>query len=537
MHQLIIVDRQRSNHMKIRKYLEETDLEYTIVAEVTSAEDAENVLKENPIDLIIADDTLPRKSGLQLYIDNKEAYNGLHMILFTDYNRFNNTRDTYTDGRIDYLFKPIRRNDVVKSLMQMDKLILDFDRRKQEQFLLRESYDANLEVFKDRFLINLIHGHVEDDLQILDQLDYFKIPHGTSYVVGVMKIDEYRKYQLALDEDEKQFLIFKALNVINNYLDSHNLGFSFINRYDEICYIITVELDDEVLFDHCYAIQDVLMERLSLRGTIGLGHTYSRPSFISVSYEQARAAINHNFYLGLGSIIHIDYVAKDTDLAFNYPSYQEHYMVDHVVNGNANEAIAILDKLFQALRLANTLPRHYYSLLIIDILVTINRRAAESNVSIENFFKHYLQLNEINAISTADEAQDYLKKALMDICKYQEEKRGENKEKLLEEILNYVSSYYANKISLKRAAEYLKTTPQYLESLIYQRYDKTFFDYCMFVRLSKAKELLRTTNYTTTEISAQIGFNSSEYFVAIFRQQVHMSPSEYRHQSKFNPDL
>ncbi len=536
MHRLIIVDRQRSNHLKIRRYVEESGLEFEVVGEYTNAEDAQNALAQATIDLVIADDALPRKNGLQIYLDNNEAYPHMHMILFTDYNRFNNTRETISDGRIDFLFKPVRRNDVVKSLIQMNNIIEDGKSRTQAQSELRQTYEDHIEVFKDRFLINLIHGHLEGDLVILDQFDYFGLKHGEDYSVGILKIDEYRKYQLALDEDEKQFLIFRALNVVTTYLDSHKIGLCFINRYDEICLLITETMSKEALFDHCYLIQEQLSELLSLRATIGLGNTYSRPSFISVSYGQARAAVKHNFYLGLGSVIHINYVAKDTDLAYYYPRDSEQQMIEHVVNGNEKAALKILHQLFQALSIVTTLQPHYFSLLVIDVLVNINRTASENNVSIENFFKDYIRLNEINEIISAQMAYDYLESTLADICKYQSKHRVTKQTELIDQIFAYVSTYYANKISLKRAAEYLGTTPSYLEKLIYQKYDKSFYDYCMFVRLSKAKELLRTTTYSTAEVANTIGFNNTEYFSAIFRQHNHMSPSQYRHQSKYDVD-
>lgn len=537
MNNVIIVDRQKSNQLKIRQYVRESGLDMKVVGEVTDAGSAEAILRREKVDLIIADDTLQGRTGFQLYNDNVETYPGLHMILFTDYSRFNNTKELLSGGHIDYLFKPVRKNDVVKSLMQIDHLINEGKVRQHEQTLLREHYETSMEVFKDRFLINLIHGHISDDLQITEQLTYFNIPHSDIYTVAVMKIDEYRKYQLALDEDEKQFLIFKAQSTIRNYLDMHELGFCFINRYDEICFIITEEDNPEPLMDHCYAIQELLQETLNLRGTIGLGNTYSRPTFISVSYNQARAALGHNFYLGSGSVIHISYVAKTHDLAYYYPRNQEQRMIEATVNGNTSLALTILQKLYQALSLVDELPAHYFSLLVIDILVNINRTAAENDASIENFFKSYVRLNEINDIDSSEKAYEYLKDAIRGISDYQNNLRERSQEQLLDDIMYYVSTYYANRISLKRAAEYLKTTPAYLERLIMDRHDKSFFDYCMFIRLSKAKELLRTTKFSTGEVAAQIGFNNTEYFSAIFKQHIHMSPSEYRHQSRFDKNL
>lgn len=537
MHNLIIVDSQPANHPKIRQYIKDSGLELKILATVQTAAEAEAILKSDTVDLIIADDALKGKTGLQLFNENHDAYPNLYMILLADYNRFNNTKELLSGGQIDYLFKPVRKNDVIKSLIQMTHMINEGKKHHSEQVILRENYETSMDVFKDRFLINLIHGHIDSDLQITDQFTYFGISYKTSYVVGVMKIDEYRKYQLVLDEDEKQFLIFKAHHAIHNYLTHKNLGFCFINRFDEICFVITEEDRPEALMDHCYAIQETLHDLLNLRGTIGLGNTYSRPSFISVSYNQARAALGHKFYLGSGSVIHISYVAKESEMAYYYPRSQEQLMIENTVNGDSAMALSILKNLYQALSLVESLSQHYFPLLVIDVLVNINRTASENDVSIEGFFKHYIRLNEINDLKSPTEAYKYLEDAITHICNYQNDHRKIHNNQLLNDIEYYVTTYYANKISLKRAAEYLKTTPFFLEKLIFNKYEQSFYDYCMTIRLDKAKEFLRTTTYSTGEVALKIGFNNTEYFSAIFKQHSHMSPSEFRHQSRFNKHL
>ena len=46
-------------------------------------------------------------------------------------------------------------------------------------------------------------------------------------------------------------------------------------------------------------------------------------------------------------------------------------------------------------------------------------------------------------------------------------------------------------------------------------------------QLDKAKELIREENYTFTEISEKLGFNTSQYFTTVFKRVSGMTPSEY----------
>lgn len=60
----------------------------------------------------------------------------------------------------------------------------------------------------------------------------------------------------------------------------------------------------------------------------------------------------------------------------------------------------------------------------------------------------------------------------------------------------------------------------------------TFNELLVAIRIERAKTLLRETDWTFTIISSHLSFRSSSYFLALFRQKVGCTPSEYRHREK-----
>lgn len=532
MYNLLIVDSKKQNHQKIKHYLDNARLEFVVVGEVFSAEEAEVILHSTRIDLIISDNQLPKKNGLQLFYDNKNTYPYLHIILFTNYNQFSNSKEIMSDGRIDFIFKPVRHNDVTKSLMAMQNLIRDFHQAQNTLKQLRISYDTHVDVFKDIFLMNLVHGHLDDSTNINRQFKHFNVQIEHNFAVGLFKIDHYKQYQLALNEDEKQFFIFKILTFIKDFWNTSNLGVTFINRYDEICFIISHHLDKDLFINHCQTLQTSLFISLNIRGTIGLGSFYSESSSIHLSYNQARVALRHHSYLGTNSVIHIDYTPAKSDQTYHHSFNKEYEMISEVIHGNIVTALDFLNTLMDSTLIPDSLPNHYYSMLIMDLLISIHKSALKNGVPIDNFFDDYIDFNAIGTIKDSYAAKAYLNAAIVKICNHQIDLRRIHKNRLLDHILDYVNTYYASKISLKRAAKYLQTTPNYLEEVIFSEYDKTFYDFCISVRLIMAKELLDHTNYTTQEISIKVGFNSIDYFNAIFKQHIHITPLEYRHRAE-----
>ena len=56
----------------------------------------------------------------------------------------------------------------------------------------------------------------------------------------------------------------------------------------------------------------------------------------------------------------------------------------------------------------------------------------------------------------------------------------------------------------------------------------TPMQYITFLRITRAKELLRSTDYSIQEISSMVGYENPLYFSRIFKKQTGYSPSEYR---------
>ena len=66
-------------------------------------------------------------------------------------------------------------------------------------------------------------------------------------------------------------------------------------------------------------------------------------------------------------------------------------------------------------------------------------------------------------------------------------------------------------------------------SAVFSQYTgKTFTEYLLYLRLGKAKELLRTTGEKSSRIAYEAGYNDAHYFSYIFKKNTGMTPSEYR---------
>lgn len=96
------------------------------------------------------------------------------------------------------------------------------------------------------------------------------------------------------------------------------------------------------------------------------------------------------------------------------------------------------------------------------------------------------------------------------------------------QVLDYIHAHLGEDMSLRSLAEQLHLSVHYFGRLFRQSIGKTPHQYVTECRLEKSKQLLKQTNLSITEITAQVGFKSQSHFTTVFRQQMQVTPLQFR---------
>lgn len=110
--------------------------------------------------------------------------------------------------------------------------------------------------------------------------------------------------------------------------------------------------------------------------------------------------------------------------------------------------------------------------------------------------------------------------------------RGADKKAVPQEvefICNYMNEHYSEKITLNEIADSVGFSKYYISRLFKQHMGVTIIDYLIKIRLDKAKELLKTGEYSIKQISYMIGYSDPNYFTWSFKKYLGMSPIKYRY--------
>ncbi len=109
----------------------------------------------------------------------------------------------------------------------------------------------------------------------------------------------------------------------------------------------------------------------------------------------------------------------------------------------------------------------------------------------------------------------------------------EKTDNLYERIVNCINLNYASITSNQDIADALSYHPYYLNKVFREARGITIHKYIMEVRLNKAAELLRETDYPISDVAASVGFSNPEHFAKCFRKEFGASPTEFRSQNSY----
>lgn len=94
-------------------------------------------------------------------------------------------------------------------------------------------------------------------------------------------------------------------------------------------------------------------------------------------------------------------------------------------------------------------------------------------------------------------------------------------------IIKYLNGHYTQDVPLKNVAALFHLNASYVSQLIKAETGQTYTQYVTQLRISKAKELLRTTNLSLAQVSEAAGFNDYFYFIKKFKREVGVTPGKF----------
>ena len=94
-------------------------------------------------------------------------------------------------------------------------------------------------------------------------------------------------------------------------------------------------------------------------------------------------------------------------------------------------------------------------------------------------------------------------------------------------LIRYIQENYRD-VNLCAIGERFHYTPEYASRIIKETTGMTFTEIVLRIRMEKAKEMLLNTSLTIASIAEEIGYDSQEHFIRVFKKNNHTTPTTFR---------
>lgn len=250
---------------------------------------------------------------------------------------------------------------------------------------------------------------------------------------------------------------------------------------------------------------------------------------ICISYRDAINANEKQRATSSGSIVFSN-TSVQTTANFNYPIDLESQIIDNVLNGNKPVVEETLSNLLHENLYNLTLDDDKKRELKIVLLGTINRVINRMGKNIGDVFGDassvYLKLA---ADTTSEEFIKNIKTIFHELCVYNENRKAEGRDKLANEIIDFIEQNFGDfEMSLEKTAKEFYVSENHISRVLKNKTGKSYKAYLIDIRIKEAKNLLRTTSLTVSDIAEKVGYADLRAFNKLFKKYTGNTPGEYR---------
>lgn len=240
--------------------------------------------------------------------------------------------------------------------------------------------------------------------------------------------------------------------------------------------------------------------------------------------------MNHKLKIDDKDVLHLQYINMERGFS-HYPHNEDMLQYEYLRDGNL-ASVEESSKMFQPEKqghLSDDPIRNLKYLFVVNTALA-SRFAVEGGLPLETSYAiSDLYIQKMDRLYTAEEIC-LLRQEMF--AHYTSQVALAKKEKVFSkpiiQCLAYIDAHLHENLHLSDLATYVHLNPTYLSTLFKNETSQTFSAYITKTRIETAKNMLKNSEYSYTQISSALSFSSQSHFTKVFREQTGYTPKKYR---------
>jgi len=543
MLKLLIADDEPMELSMIQRAVNWNELGIELVGTACDGEEADALEEQLRPDIIITDVVMPVKNGMRLAETVKERHPEVHFIFVSGHRSFEYAQFGIKHDVDAYILKPITPSRLQETVEKVARTCTEEKRRQFEQEQFFSVLSDNMPKLRQLFFEELITD-VPSEEYAERQLSFYDI-HLSSQRLCVVLFRLTSSDAVESDVKQRKLLQFQILDAIGEMISSVP-GVCCWARSDSEYVIICNCAEKDAVPQLSTLAQNILnniQSACAVPMIAGIGEPTDGFTMLPVCYKTACAAADHSLFTGSGRIILYSDVARRGSETIPVPTALRDEIARAVSTGNATQLRRYFDELRQLLS-GDSVSKSYVRNICVSIMSNAISGAMQvsdpsergeggnppGNISgnPSGNLPGNLPYDRLFTLHTLDEILSYTESFLLELCARTAEGVHGRHNAIAAKIKEIVSERIDKDISMELLADALFLSRGYISHVFKDVTGESISRYVTREKMSRAKLLLRDPTLKITAIAESCGYDNPTYFSSVFRNEVGVSPKEYR---------
>lgn len=462
-----------------------------------NGQEAYDIIRSQHIDLMITDISMPQMDGIQLFKRVHEDYPNIRCIFLSSYSDFTYAKEAISLGVENYLLKPIKVDELNSSI-----------RKSLDNISMHKHIAQNL------FLDNVLYRWITDTISCEELTERCRHVNINLY---------FRNYCVTMIRLKQRDYIRKPIATFISHLQAPLDTYHFID-YDG--YHIFIIGGHHITQDYVKSMLTEAMQECGFQSDYlaAIGIIAEGSSNVPLSYQSTLDTLQiHQNAVG-------QYIACAKEaISIEISEFQLNQIIVGLTANSEHTEENDFEDLFRLTFENFTLYPleeinyfiNIFPLRLIRHAISIGQIDANAELGLASNAYHFEEF------PTEKELYKWFTNVLS-FCQILIRQKANRLSPVILHAMQYVADNYATYVSIKDFCARHNMNASYLGFIFKKETGVYFNDYITQLRINRATNLLKSSNYKISKISDMVGFTNTSYFIACFKKQIGISPVRYR---------
>jgi two-component system response regulator YesN len=478
---------------------------------------------------------MPEMNGLELIRHVTYLQAGVKCILLSGYSEFEYARQAIQLQAIEYLLKPVRM-DALKEVLK--RAVSQWHEEQAASLSQQKTFNTlkeQLSTIRERFLFDLLQGIRFSKEQYETKLEELELPfrYNTTVCLMIIRMEEqFSRY----NPNDLVLMEYAVYNIVSEVLESQ---FHLWHTKDDYGYHVYVLAPSKNrIFEAGSPNLDELGSRIQhhiqqfLKGDVSI--LFSQPGILSQEldslYETTAASLLQTVGTEKRPGPALSAGSNRMNSIQSLSTLHEPPSLIHLMqHGKWNNAMEKLHRIFDELdsewgnSQEHLLEAYHFIYQAFLFIAHRNGKLLAELCGIE-----LIKTFHSNPFLSAKQLREWSLSILEQMKQHIAIEMNDGRNAIIRKVQSFVQHNLSIDISLQRIAEHVYLHPSSLSKIYRAETGQSITDYIFQVRMGSAEHLLLHSRHKVQDVAAACGYQSTPYFIKVFREYSGMTPQEYR---------